>query len=466
MIRRLIPCIVAILSLCGGCVTYFQRNQQFQEFFVTGNFPEAYITLEKNKWAATGKDRLLNFLQKGVVLQMMDRFEESNRFFEDAYLYVEDLQRNFAAEAFSLLTNPQILPYRGEDFEEVQIHYYKALNYLRTNALEEALVECRRLNIKLNQINDKYDQRKNRYRTDAFALNLMGIIYDVSGDYNNAFIAYRNAYEAYSGDYKDFFRIEAPLQLKTDLLRSAYLSGFSEELELYERELGMKYRHKTSDGGELVFFWNNGLGPVKDEWSINFFLVRGKGGAVFFVNEELGLTFPFVISGGSKDSTGLGDLHVVRVAFPRYLERKPYYRGADLTVGGRKKGLELGQNINAIAFKSLEDRMLRELSTSLLRLASKQASEQMVRKQNKNLGALLSIANALSEKADTRNWQTLPYGIYYARVQMPAGRNEVEFTAYSQHNGLAHTQRLLFEIPRGRTVFYLHHTLDSLPLSP
>ncbi len=36
-----------------------------------------------------------------------------------------------------------------------------------------------------------------RYQHDAFANNLIGLIYDASGDYNNAFIAYRNAYDIY-----------------------------------------------------------------------------------------------------------------------------------------------------------------------------------------------------------------------------------------------------------------------------
>ena len=91
--------------------------------------------------------------------------------------------------------------YAGEDHELVLMHYFKALNFLRMNQFDEALVECRRINNKLNLLNDRYEKKKNRYRRDAFALNLMGIAYEASGDVNNAFIAYRNAYEAYDEDY-------------------------------------------------------------------------------------------------------------------------------------------------------------------------------------------------------------------------------------------------------------------------
>ncbi len=77
------------------------------------------------------------------------------------------------------------------------LNYYKALNYINLGRYDEALVECRRINIKLNQLNDKYKDKKNKYSGDAFAHLLMGIIYDASKDYNNAFIAYRNALEVY-----------------------------------------------------------------------------------------------------------------------------------------------------------------------------------------------------------------------------------------------------------------------------
>ena len=43
-----------------------------------------------------------------------------------------------------------------------------------------------------------------------------------------------------------------------------------------------------------------------------------------------------------------------------------------------------------------------------MRLALKQLAGQQVRKQNQDLGALLLVVNSISEKADARNWQSLP----------------------------------------------------------
>ena len=94
----------------------------------------------------------------------------------------------------------------------------------------------------------------------------------------------------------------------------------------------------------------------------------------------------------------------------------------------------------------------------------KQAAEQSTRKRNENLGALLSIASALSEKADTRNWQTLPYNIHYARVPLPEGESSLELKVYSPKKSREISQSFRFSVVKGETLFYLHHNLESIPL--
>lgn len=463
---RLVTCIsILVFSvLIVGCATYYQKSQIFQEQFVKGEIEAANKTLDKSKKAEKDKNRLLYFFQKGVVLQMLGQYDESNQFFEKAYIFSEDLRKSYSKEAASLLTNPNIKPYKGEDHELVLMHYFKVLNFLRMNQYDEALVECRRINNKLNLLNDRYEKKKNRYKQDAFAMNLMGITYEASGDINNAFIAYKNAWEAYDQDYRVYFETEVPDQLKKDLLRTAYLNGFNDELGKFEEKFGLKYKHEPAIGGELLFFWHNGLGPVKDEFSINFFIVKGQGGVVMFVNEELGLSFPFPLPPMGQSSGGLGDLKFVRVAFPKYLERKPYYRSAELILDKSTHPLELAENINEIAFKTLDDRMLRELGNSLMRLALKQAAEQQVRNQNENVGALLSVINAASEKADTRNWQTLPYSISYARVPLNVGSNQLKMNAYSPQKSRKKEQVFTFQVENGQTIFHIYNSLESIPL--
>jgi len=447
------------LLLLSSCASYYRQNVDFHRHIAAGNIEAAAEFLAKNKKNESGKSRLLYFLEQGVVQQMLGDYEASNSYLEKAYIFTEDERGSLVEGAISLLTNPMNTTYMGEAFERVQLHYYKALNFLNMGSYEKALVECRRINVKLTEMNDHYEFRKNRYKQDAFAHNLMGLIFEASGEINDAFISYRNAYKAYTETYNEF-GLNAPQQLKDDLLRTAHLNGFTEELRQFEEEFGQNYEHQKHDGGEIIVFWNNGLGPVKDEWSLNFLITGGEEGRFFFKNEELGLSFPFYMEDEDKRNE-ITDLKVLRIAFPKYVQRQPIFNSAYLRSNGMELELEKAQDINEIAFATLKDRMVREMATSLLRFALKQVTEGLARKKNEVLGMLMNLTNAITEKADTRNWQTLPHSIGYARLQLPEGEQEVTLTLNSSRG--SETKDLRFFVEAGKTRFHTINTIESVP---
>jgi len=215
--------VLISLFIIQSCATYYQANYNFNQEFERGDLEKALRSLRSQN--NNSKTRFLDDVNSGLVLSLLGRYDESNTHFEEAFLYGEDYRTNYLYEAASFLTNPNFTAYRGEDHEHLMLLYYKALNLLKMNKTEEALVECRRLNIRLQQLSDRYD-RDDKYRKDAFIHNLMGIIYDSNKDYNNAFIAYRNALEIYKAEYKELFGLAPPTQLQQDLLRPAWLRGF------------------------------------------------------------------------------------------------------------------------------------------------------------------------------------------------------------------------------------------------
>lgn len=449
------------MTTLSGCATWYQRNIAFQTAVYNGELQKADKILDKESKQADGKNRILYYLNKGYVEFAMGNAEASNAAFETAERLTDDQLRNLAAEAAALLTNPEARPYRPEDFEVIMINFYKALNYLSLNDMEGALVEVRKINIKLNALNDRYPDHKNRYQRDAFAHLLMGLIYDASGDANNAFIAYRNAYETYQADYARNYGVEAPEQLKEDLMRTAHTCGFTAELREYEQAFGRKYSPSTApESGQLVFFWLNGMGPVKAEWSVNFLKQQRGDGAVVFYNQELGLTFPFFFgSGYSEDErNSIANLQMLRVAFPKYVERAPFFTRAALEINGSAYPLEMAEDINGIAFKTLNDRMVREFANSLLRVAAKKGVEYAAKKENEWLGLAVRIVNSLTEKADTRNWQTLPYSISYARIPLAPGENH--FSIRLGGNDGTATRQFTAEGTAHRTQFQAFQTIN------
>lgn len=451
--------IAVVCIMITGCATYYAQNIDFQNYIVNGNFQKADSWLDNHKKEATGKNQLLYYLNRGYVSWILQHYNESNFFFTKAEHLIEDYIKNYYLEALTLISNPNVKPYQPEDFEAIMVNYFMALNYINLDKYDDALVECKRINIKLNQLNDKYKDHKNRYQRDAFAHTLMGIIYEIDNDYNNAFIAYRNALEIYETDYTTYFNISVPTQLKKDLLRTAYLTGFSEEVAYYENKFNMKYQHQPKENGELVFFWLNGFAPYKAENSINFVkLPHQKKGYITLVNEEHNLSFPLYIGDkSSKEKRAFEELRFFRVAFPKYVERPPVYKNAVIYNNSRNYELELLQDINDIAFKTLKDRMVREMANAIMRLATKKALEMLADEQDQGLGTIINIVNTITEKADTRNWQTLPYSISYCRIPLNIGDNKLILKTNSPRRG-SKSQIFNFEGKKGKIYFHAYHT--------
>jgi hypothetical protein len=455
-----------VLSLClftASCGTYYNRLRKFHQLFLNEKISEADQLLAKDKRAPRGRGRLLYYLNRGITHHLIQQYKESNEFFEQAYLIYQDFVANPVDETLSFLINPTVTAYRGEDHEILLIHYYKAINYLQLGDLSAALVECRRLNIQLNELSDKYNS-PNTYKRDAFIHVLMGLIYQANHEYNDAFIAYRNAVEIYQEDYKKLFGLEIPFQLKKDLIYTAYKTGFDDQVTYYQKQFQLTYNPAEEiEGGDVICLWNNGLGPIKDQSEIDFILIKGAGGVINFVNEEMGLVFPFPLSSDGDVNQSLGNLHLLRIAFPKYIERPLLYDKARIQVNGANYNLEKIEDINAISFKVLNERMLWEFSKTLLRVALKKVAEYQLRKQNEILGTILGVVNFDTEMADTRNWQTIPHTIYYTRLRLPKGIHQFSFHANSSQP-LSKQQIYNFSLAilPHQTRFYPIHTINYL----
>lgn len=455
MLRTLL--FTCIFILLGSCATYYQQHYDFNSEFEKGDLGKALETLKQKESLAHGKSQFIYFANNGLLLSVLGKYEESNAYFEKAFLFGEDYHVNYVNEAVSYIYNPNIMMYRGEDHEHLMVLYFKALNYLKLNQPEQALVECKRLNIRLNQLSDKYNT-ENKYRRDAFIHTLMGIIYQSTKDYNNAFIAYRNAVEIYEKEYRDLFGLTIPAQLKKDILNTAWWTGFTQEFEMFRKKFEMNEYQAETPEAELVFFWHNGLSPVKTEWGINFLLDHNQHNMVLFTNQHLGLSFPFHAD-EKKEKSDLRKLEVFRVVFPKYVERDTYYESAFLEKDSASFPLELAEDISKIAFHSLRQRMVLEMSKGLLRAAMKKATEHSIRKEDDRLGALIGVVNAMTEKADTRNWQTLPHSIYYSRVPLKEGANKINFTLQARDDKVDY--HFTYTAKRHQTLFHTFSSLES-----
>jgi hypothetical protein len=179
-----------------------------------------------------------------------------------------------------------------------------------------------------------------------------------------------------------------------------------------------------------------------------------------FNNGNMNFSFPYMVN-DAEDRAELSKLEVFRVAFPRYRERELYFYSAKIQTDSINYSLELAEDINKVAFHSLKQRMLQEFGKGLLRAALKKAAEHSIRKEDETLGAVIGLMNAITEKADTRNWQTLPHSIFYSRVPLKPGVNPVKFTLES-NNQRNIDYNFTYTAERGETLFHTFSSLETM----
>ena len=152
--------IILIPLLLSSCMSYYQRNLEFNQAFEAGDLEKARSLMEGDNKAAEKKERFLYFVNLGTVNSLLGNYEESNEWFEKAYIFHEDERKNAGDIAATYLVNKAATLYLGEDHEHLYVLYYKALNFMKMGRLEEAMVEVRRMEILLNQLDDKYSSKE------------------------------------------------------------------------------------------------------------------------------------------------------------------------------------------------------------------------------------------------------------------------------------------------------------------
>ncbi len=390
----------ALTFAVGGCATYSSSFGVIERDLSTGQYDAALQHIEKQ--SASSTDRALNLLNKGMVLRMKRDFSGSNLALEAAKAEMERLYAVSVSEnALSFIVNDATVSYAGDDYEQVLVHLYLALNYLELGQPDAARVEALQVDIKLRELGENIPDSK--FTEDAFSRYLTGIIYEQSGEWSDALIAYRKAYQAYK-KYQINHGMAMPTQLKHDLLRLARRVGLADEVAQYKKEFGIDLppdQGKSPEQGELVFVFNNGLAPIKREQ------------AVILPDPTSGI--------------------LVRIALPHYESRPNNVVSARVTASGKQVTTELMQDVDAIARHSLDARMAAITARTLVRaaakiMASKKARREAGNRNNSNdaplglLGALaVQVAAVVTERADTRSWLTLPRNIQLARLPLPPG---------------------------------------------
>jgi hypothetical protein len=402
------------------------------------------------------KSRLLYGMDRGMTLHLAGDYQQSNAVLEQAEEELDRLYtRRIRTETLAFMTNDTALFYEGDPYEQVLINVLKSLNYAVLGQWQDALVEARRIDHRLNVLSDRTTE-KNAYRDDGFARYLSGILYESTGEVNDAFIAYRKAYETFEAT-RTWSHTAVPSQLQADLLRTAEALHFTQELAEYQF-LFPDTKWETSQAlqqlAHVVVISYNGRAPRKEDQFLDLPISLE---ALQLVLLNRGFSQSNRQSNRGLDTVLYGlNGRVVRVALPRLIPQKtavPVDRIGLISGDGTPVTLttELVHNVTALAGKALSDRMAGITAKALARAGTKfvaaegttRAAEQLA---GRDAGPLVGLVVGLltkgfaiaSEEADKRSWQTLPDEIHLARVWVPPGRYQVESLIFGESHDTLH----------------------------
>jgi len=410
---------------------------------LASDYRQADAIIQKAEDEYGSKSRVLYGMDRGMTLQLAGKYEQSNAVLEQAEDEVELLYtRSVRTESLAFMTNDNNLPFEGEPYEQVMINVLKALNYASLNRWQDALVEARRIDHRLNVLADRAKE-KAAYRDDGFARYLSGILYESTGDVNNAFIAYRKAYESFEAA-RAWSHTAAPSQLRADLLRTADALHLNQELTEYQRlfpDTAWKSSQEQQHLAQVLVISYNGRAPRKEDQFLDLPISMD---ALQLVLLNRGFTSGNREQHRAADSVLYGlNGRVVRVALPKIIPQKTQVPVDMVTLTSEHSApvmvrTELAQNVTALADKALAERLAGIAVKAVARAAFKYSLAEGATRGAQHavqgdaapwvglaVGLLAKGFAVASEEADKRSWRTLPDEIHLARAWVSPGAYRV-----------------------------------------
>ncbi len=469
----------SLLCLLSGCGLSSNHYLLIDQSLAAQDARRADAIMAQAESEYGPRNRLLYSMDRGMTLHLAGEYVQSNAQLEVAAQEVERLYtRTIRTETSAFLTNDNVLPYEGDPYEHVMINIIKALNYAAMGQLMEAVVEARQIDHRLNVLSDTAKE-KDGYREDAFARYLTGVLYESTGDLNNAFIAYRKAYDIYDAT-KNWARTPMPPMLRADLLRTTDALHMTAEFEEYTRlfpDTRWMPRSEQQHLAQVVVIGYNGRAPRKEDAFLDI--------PISLSALQLVLLNRGVIHASNRQERRVADSvlyglngRVVRVALPRLIPQKTAVLHETVTlIPGAGEPIsatsELVYNGTALAERSLSDRLPGITTKALARAAVKFAAAEAATRGSQHavskgdapwVGLLVGVlAHGLavaSEVADTRSWRTLPDEIQISRLWVPAGEYRSRIQALTRGGGTTQV-----EAPRplvlraGHTIFLIQRVM-------
>lgn len=370
LLRKL--ALMAGFFVFTGCATYQSQVSVARDLLENGQVDAALAELEPRACTTDG-DQLVYLLDYATALQVAGRYRDSVNEFLRADRLSEELDYHSVSRVTgSLLLSEEMKQYKGDTFEKIFINAQLAMNFLELGEMDSALVEARRINEKYQKLRQ---EEKQSFEMNPFAKYLSAVIWEATRRYDDASIAYNEAY-----------KLDPTIEgIQGDLIRSAKLSRRMDEYKKWKREFpNVEEPASWYDGkmSEVIVIYQQGWGPRK-------------------AFDPADYTWPIL---------------------------RPVYSGtrrSEAVIGESRIASRFIYNVEQAAIRTLIDDRASLVARRLGAAVTKEVVAQQIRKDNELWGAIAWLAMHASDRADLRQWSTLPESIQIIRVRLKAGTHDL-----------------------------------------
>jgi uncharacterized protein len=376
--------LAVLLSGCAG--DYVARTKGYRQEYQSYRYPPAVQGFSGEVASGPQIDSLLAMMDEGMLLHASGQLEQSIQVLAQADKLSERLDfTSVSEEAKVLLSSERERAYRGEDFEKLMISTLQALNYAQLGKDEDALVEVRRVNERMQRwINED----KKPYQQLAISRYLSGVLWEDQGHADDAFI-----------DYMEANKLAGNLgSLAEPLVRLAKATGRTEALaQLRQQYPWIDPRPLGPDEGQILVVLEVGLAPIK------------------------------------TNGTRAGGPKAELIAVPQFRNR-PWNHDAMVTLDGdpatavRPTTLTSLEKVAEIHLDYRVDSLIGRQVGALALRAGIAAGAGAATKSDA-VGILTFIALSYANQPDLRSWMSLPAEFQLVRYRVPAGPHRLTVLA-------------------------------------
>ena len=388
------------------------------------------------------KDKVLYYMDMGIALHFAQRYKESNEYLEKAEIAIEEnFTKSISKMAISFLLNDNALDYPGEDYEDIFTNIIKSLNYTHLYEQEDAMVEVKRINLKLNKLHDKYsnmaeqlsesEKIKENEENIRFVPGETNLRYSITGTYLSM-LGYKSI-----GKWDD-----------VDIDRKKLIEASSGRLEDFSKEVLSTINNSMISVYTFCFV---GKSPVKVQ-------------STLLLDYDPDLNMARIMLPGKKNKEihsfrykGDDELHI-KFAIPTIVKRKTRIQSVRTVIDGTAYlEMRMIEDLGQIAEETFKIKKpliyLRAALRTLIKAAIDSKAKEKIDKKyeenkdeeneedekkeleergkNKFMAGLLKFAvdavTDATENADLRCWRTMPGKVYGGKIDLTPGEYEITF---------------------------------------